>query len=100
VVALPKVFAQRILDVSAVLLGINPKQLEDVVAAGPVDNDNVVWDRPPACWARWGHRPAASGWRRASRSFGYGRISTALDQNGSTIDHKCLASAESFLHQE
>ena len=41
-VALPKVFAQRILDVSAVLLGINPKQLEDVVAAGPVDNDNVV----------------------------------------------------------
>src|SRR5258708_14859900 len=25
---------------------------------------------------------------------------SALDQNRSTIDHKCLASSESFLHQE
>jgi hypothetical protein len=32
-------------------------------------------------------------------NFGYGRTSTALDQNGSTIDHTCLASPESFLRQ-
>jgi hypothetical protein len=32
-------------------------------------------------------------------NLGYGRTSTALDQNGSTIDYKCLASPESFLRQ-
>jgi hypothetical protein len=37
---------------------------------------------------------------RSLVDFGYGRIFTALDQNGSTIDHKCLASPESFLNQE
>jgi hypothetical protein len=36
---------------------------------------------------------------RPLENFGYGRTYTALDQNGSPIDYKCLASPESFLRQ-
>src|SRR5258706_14983790 len=38
--------------------------------------------------------------RPSGPQFSVPSFPATLDQNRSTIDHKCLASSESFLHQE